>query len=404
MKHQKRNRQPPNSLRFDAEKKATSKRKRPNVSNVLSDPERPMAPRWNQNISASGSHSTPVMSSDVEYRVSRPESHDVATTIHRRAADNCSSIVSQVGMVPSIQDSHGLLLKSAADLGSDSTLDADFVLKGGVLTVVNKKPDSLNNIEIWTSAFMIYMAILLEKWSMKAQKYLKYMQSIRLASSRGTNNGWAVYDDQYRLKKEHFPSSSWGVIDQELLVLCVVTGNVIEIKGGLLITRVIFVATVEPVFNLAKNVGISTKAFVRLEENANLITNSQNVTGNTQLQVVELKNVKRCDLSDLYKLGNSPINVCGVEKCLLNYPEITAAAELIQGLRFGFKLMYAGPRFSFTCKNSKSVLKNIETTRKKLNKEIELGRIAGPFSHPPFPTFRCSPLLSFQKQLKENFA
>ncbi|CAG2231054.1 unnamed protein product [Mytilus edulis] len=165
----------------------------------------------------------------------RPESHDVATTIHRRAADNDSSIVSQVETVPSIQDSHGmythtgdqnappfyhsrrsqsvitgshlasneislvnhipetipsifdpigahiplkikeqiwrgefihlgLLLKSAADLGSDSTLDGDFVLKGGALTVVNKKPDSLNNIEIWTSAFMIYMAILLEKW------------------------------------------------------------------------------------------------------------------------------------------------------------------------------------------------------------------------------------------------
>lgn len=44
-------------------------------------------------------------------------------------------------------------------------------------------PDSLNNIEIWTSVFMIYMAILLEKLPMKAQEYLKYMQSIRLASS-----------------------------------------------------------------------------------------------------------------------------------------------------------------------------------------------------------------------------
>ncbi|CAC5401664.1 unnamed protein product [Mytilus coruscus] len=109
----------------------------------------------------------------------RPESHDVATKIHRRAADNDSIDIRRCG----------LLLKSAADLGSDSTLDGDFVLKGGSLTVVNKKPDSLNNIEIWTSAFMIYMAILLEKWPMKAQEYLKYMQSIRLVSSRGTNNG-----------------------------------------------------------------------------------------------------------------------------------------------------------------------------------------------------------------------
>ncbi|CAG2231055.1 unnamed protein product [Mytilus edulis] len=63
MKPQKRNRQPPNSLRSGAEKKATSKRKRPNVSksHVHSDPERPMAPRGNQNIIAAGSHSTQVM-------------------------------------------------------------------------------------------------------------------------------------------------------------------------------------------------------------------------------------------------------------------------------------------------------------------------------------------------------
>ncbi|CAG2225484.1 unnamed protein product [Mytilus edulis] len=303
MKPQNKNRQPPNSLRSGAEKNATSKRnKRPNVSksHVHSDPKRLMAPRGNQNIIAAGSHSTQVMvnesgdeiiasnqnqsdraefdpvtvaipgpsssrvprsSTDFE----RPELYDVTTTINRRAADNVSSIVSQVELVPPpfyhrrrsqslITGTHsasneislvnhipesipsifdpigahiplkikekiwrgefihlGLLLKSAAVLGSDSTLDGDFVLKGGALTVVNKKPDSLNNIEIWTSVFMIYMAILLEKWPMKAQEYLKYMQSIRLASSRGTNNGWAVYDDQYRLKKSafhHLPGAS----------------------------------------------------------------------------------------------------------------------------------------------------------------------------------------------------
>ncbi|VDI40850.1 Hypothetical predicted protein [Mytilus galloprovincialis] len=134
-----------------------------------------------------------------------PELFDVATTVNRRAADNDSSIVSQVEMVPSIQNSHG-----------------------GALTVVNKKQDSLNNTEIWTAVFMIYMAILLNKWPMKAQEYLKYMQSIRLASFRVTNNGWAVYDDQYRLKKSAFNHlrTSWGVIDQELWVLCLVTGNV----------------------------------------------------------------------------------------------------------------------------------------------------------------------------------
>ncbi|CAG2244684.1 unnamed protein product [Mytilus edulis] len=145
MKPQKRNRQPPNSLRSGAEKNATSKRKRPNVSksHVHSDPKRPMAPRGNQNIIAAGSHSTQVMvnASGDEIIASnqnqsdraeldpvtvaipgpsssrvpmsgtdsqRPELYDVTTTINRREADNDSSIVSQVEMVPAIQDSHGM--------------------------------------------------------------------------------------------------------------------------------------------------------------------------------------------------------------------------------------------------------------------------------------------------------
>ncbi|CAG2224808.1 unnamed protein product [Mytilus edulis] len=100
-----------------------------------------MAPRGNQNIISAGSHSTQVMvnvsgddiiasnqnQSDLaeldpvtlaipgpsSSRVpmsstdsQRPELYDVTTTVNRRAADNDSSIVSQVEMVPSIKDSH----------------------------------------------------------------------------------------------------------------------------------------------------------------------------------------------------------------------------------------------------------------------------------------------------------
>ncbi|CAC5380850.1 unnamed protein product [Mytilus coruscus] len=114
----------------------------------------------------------------------RPQFQDVTIEIHSKAVDSDPRIVTQDEMAPSIQENHGVLLKSATYLGSDSTLDADFVLKGGALTVINKKPESLSNIETWTSAFLIYIALLLENWVSKAQNYLKYMQSIRLASSR----------------------------------------------------------------------------------------------------------------------------------------------------------------------------------------------------------------------------
>jgi hypothetical protein len=39
---------------------------------------------------------------------------------------------------------------------------------------------------------------LLEKWPSKAKEYLKNMHTIRLASSRSSNNGWVIYDEQLR--------------------------------------------------------------------------------------------------------------------------------------------------------------------------------------------------------------
>lgn len=70
------------------------------------------------------------------------------------------------------------------------------------------------------------MSILIEKWPMKAQQFLKYMQSIRFAASKFVNSGWVQYDEQYRLKKARYPESSWGIIDQELWVLLVATESV----------------------------------------------------------------------------------------------------------------------------------------------------------------------------------
>ena len=41
---------------------------------------------------------------------------------------------------------------------------------------------------------------------------------------------------------------------------------------------------------------------------------------------------------------------------------------------------------------------NSDIVREKLNKEISLGRIAGPFDHPPLPTLRISPIFLAPKK------
>lgn len=37
------------------------------------------------------------------------------------------------------------------------------------------------------------------------------------------NGGWVQYDEQFRLRKARYPTSSWGVVDMELWLLCVAT-------------------------------------------------------------------------------------------------------------------------------------------------------------------------------------
>ena len=70
---------------------------------------------------------------------------------------------------------------------------------------------------------MIYASIILEKWPNKGLELFKYMQTVRLAVSRGYFGGWIQYDEQYRLRKAISPCSSWGVVDMELWMMCVST-------------------------------------------------------------------------------------------------------------------------------------------------------------------------------------
>ncbi|XP_063397182.1 uncharacterized protein LOC134681476, partial [Mytilus trossulus] len=116
-----------------------------------------------------------------------------------------------------------ILLKSAKDLATDSQLNGDLSVKGGLLTITPQKQSTITNLHVWTSAFIIFMDIVLEKWPNKGQEFLKYMFNVRLASSRGYGSGWAIYDEQYRLRKARCPQSSWAELDMELWVMYVST-------------------------------------------------------------------------------------------------------------------------------------------------------------------------------------
>jgi len=111
-----------------------------------------------------------------------------------------------------------LLLKSARELNMADESAGDLIIKGGKLAVERKvQQKSIYNINLWTLAFIIFTNIMIEKHPGKAQELLKYPRDIRLAAYRAPSAlAWVQYDEQFRLKKSRNPSSSWGVIDNEL--------------------------------------------------------------------------------------------------------------------------------------------------------------------------------------------
>lgn len=73
------------------------------------------------------------------------------------------------------------------------------------------------------------------------------------------------------------------------------------------------------------------------------------------------------------------------------------------GFTFGFQLHFDGPRCSQEAPNLLSAMQNPEAVNAKLSKELDAHRLAGPFSSPPFPVFRVSPLGLVPKKVEGEF-
>jgi len=94
----------------------------------------------------------------------------------------------------------------------------------------------------------------------------------------------------------------------------------------------------------------------------------------------------------IYQLGKSPINLTSLSKFLSFYPNKSDSIELLKGFQQGFSLNYQGPRLPTDANNLPSARKYPDILQGKIDKDVEAGRIAGPFVSRPLPTLRISPL------------
>lgn len=82
-----------------------------------------------------------------------------------------------------------LLFKTNKEQTNGDNFDGDLSIQGGMLSVTKKSPQPIKNIHTWSSPFIIYACIMLEKWPNNGSKFFKYMDTVRLAASRGFGIG-----------------------------------------------------------------------------------------------------------------------------------------------------------------------------------------------------------------------
>ncbi|VDH97584.1 Hypothetical predicted protein [Mytilus galloprovincialis] len=97
-------------------------------------------------------------------------------------------------------------------------------------------------------------------------------------------------------------------------------------------------------------------------------------------------------LEHLWDKGKTPVKIKSLRELLSNYENKTDAAMLLLGFIEGFRLNYTGPRISSFASNLISAEVHKTETNLKLQKEVHLGRMLGPFSKIPISTLRISPI------------
>jgi hypothetical protein len=87
-------------------------------------------------------------------------------------------------------------------------------LSSPVLTI-KKQDNTITSLDLWLTAFSIYMSIYIEKHPGSLSGKLKYMEVVREIAKRKGN--WHNYDRKFRLTKSHL-TLTWGVTHQEIYV------------------------------------------------------------------------------------------------------------------------------------------------------------------------------------------
>ena len=98
----------------------------------------------------------------------------------------------------------------------------------------------------------------------------------------------------------------------------------------------------------------------------------------------------------------TPVSWKKLQLLLVGYDEEKAKA-LVDSFQKGFSIHFRGDLIPADHKTLISAMQNPDIVEDKLRKELDKGRIAGPFDSEPFPDFKTSPIGLVPKKTKGQF-
>ena len=115
----------------------------------------------------------------------------------------------------------GLLLNNKKDHDSfHLCLSNDMASSNDLPRIIlepNQKSKHINLIEMWVTAYQIFVGVYTQRYPVEAPFFMKYSEIIRDLSARGYN--WRYYDENFRYLRQKDPKTySWGAVHWELWI------------------------------------------------------------------------------------------------------------------------------------------------------------------------------------------
>ena len=280
-------------------------------------------------------------------------------------------------------------------------------------SVTQKK--KISSIDEWTTAFTSNTQIVLEKLPARASELLSYLELVRYAAKYHQSLGWLVYDNKFRSKAANDKSINWGRVDQPLwLRTFTVNQSVLLQEHASLFSNGPYNNDSEAV---AKGTEFATTSTVTDPVCLPPAATATCVTNQAVLAATPALSAPKTLYDAVEQEGQShpvvvssfndsvvtPIDVERLEYELRSHPKPTFVGKLCKELREGAHIGYEGPRLAREAKNLPTANSNPTKVTQNIEKEVSMGRTAGPFREPPFKNFQVSPLGLVPKKNSEKF-